>query len=85
MNDPGRQGLIRVVQHDGRAVVTSAPAKAFITVELLAEIALGRSRDADVDDRGLFMGIQGLACGRVHYSVGTYDELRRGFPLQRIS
>ena len=71
--------VVRLV--DGRGVVEVAPEHAWISVELLAEIALGRGNDAAVDERGLVLGTPGMGLGRVRYEVGPYDPSRRAHPL----
>ena len=66
---------------DGRGVVEAAPDTDWISVELLAEIALGRSHDAHVDNLGLRLGVPGLGLGQVRYTVGVYDHGRRAYQL----
>ena len=71
---------------DGRAVVQEAPEHSWIGVELLAEFALGRGRDAYVtDDDILGMGVVGMGLGHILYEVGDYDPERHAYPLTRMS
>ena len=70
---------------DDRAVVQEAPERSWITTESLAEIALGRSRDACViDGKILSLGVVGMGLGRVHYEIGV-DYERHAYSLTRLS
>jgi hypothetical protein len=53
-----------------RCIVTEAPDVAYVSAELMAEIALGRGRDAFVLDNELTLGVEGQGVGRVRYRVG---------------
>jgi hypothetical protein len=55
---------------DGRVAIIEAPDLAFISAELMAEMALGRGRDTFVSDNELTLGVKGLGLGRVRYHVG---------------
>ena len=76
-------GSITTQLIDDRAVVVTAPTHSTITIELLAELALGRGLDSYVGDNLLTLGVPGLGEGIVTYRVGAYDPHRRVYPLDR--
>ena len=71
---------------DGRAVVQEAPEHSWTIAEFLAEVALGRGRDAYVTDGEILsIGVIGMGLGRVHYKIGNYDPEWHNYPLTLLS